>query len=219
MTKEQAAKDIEKLLSENVGIDVTIDESDLEYGMDVDALENAVDIDRAISEQCEIIYYSRAMEYLSEHDPSLHEAMDCAEEYGYSPKDLNSEILATLLNERSMRQAYWDWRDDIQGILDEIDDEDEDEDIEGTGLITHLAPVYDSRKSFGGKAIVNESNDGTVLSLVSYDTVVATYDRLSGTLDVFDWYSATTARHIREFAAQLGINLPAGKNIKGRYTA
>ena len=63
MTKEQAAQDIEKLLSDNVGIDVTIDESDLEYGMDVDELERVVDIDRAISEQCEIIYYSNAMEF------------------------------------------------------------------------------------------------------------------------------------------------------------
>ena len=30
-----------------------------------------------------------------------------------------------------MRNAYWDWRDDIQSILDDIEDDDEDEDIEG----------------------------------------------------------------------------------------
>ena len=88
--------------------------------MDVSDLERVEDIERSISEQCEIIYYSRAMEFLSEHDPSLHEAMDCAEEYGYSPKDLSSEILATLLNERYMRNAYWECRDEIQDILDSI---------------------------------------------------------------------------------------------------
>ena len=95
---------------------------------------------------------------------------------------------------------------------------DEDEDIDGCGaLVTALQPRYDSRASFYGKAQVIESEDGTVLSLVSYDTTVATFDRLSRTLDVFGYFSATTARHIREFAKQLGITLPKGSDIKGRY--
>ena len=218
MTREQAAEKIEKLLSDNVGIDVTIDESDLEYGMDVDALEQAVDIDRAISEQCEIIYYSRAMEFLAENDPSLHEAMDCAEEYGYSPKDLSSEILATLLNERQMRNAYWDWRDDIQEILDEIED-DEEEDIEGVGRFSTWSPVpHDSHKSFYGKALVIDYGNGK-LALKSYDTIVAEYNKRTKTLTVYGWYSATTARHIRAFAYELGIDLPAGTNIAGKYKA
>ena len=214
MKKQDAANEIEKLLSENVGIDVTIDESDLEYGMDVDALENAVDIDRAISEQCEIIYYSRAMDYLAEHDPSLHEAMDCAEEYGYSPKDLSSEILATLLNERRMRQAYWDWRDDIQDILDQIEDENS-EDIEGLGLVSELQSRYDSRASFYGKAQLDD--DGNEITLYSYSTPVAKYVKSSGNLYVNGYYSATTARHIREFARQLGITIPKGTDIEGVY--
>lgn len=94
-----------------------------------------------------------------------------------------------------------------------------DEDIDGCGLISTLHPQHDSRKSFYNKAKIDESNDGTMLTLISYDTPVATYDRLTNTLDVFGWYSATTARHIREFASQLGIALPSGKDIKGRYTA
>lgn len=89
--------------------------------------------------------------------------------------------------------------------------------VDGVGLLSHLAAKYDSRASFYGKAVIDESNDGTILTLVSYNTPVATYDRTSGTLDVFGYYSATTARHIREFARQLGITLPSGTNIKGRY--
>lgn len=109
----------------------------------------------------------------------------------------------------------------LENLGYEIYDEDE-EDIEGckgVGLVSHLKPIYDSRSSFGGKAIIDESNDGTMLTLISYETPVATFDRTSGVLDVFDYYSATTARHIREFARQLGIILPKGTNIKGRYNA
>ena len=214
MTRQEAAQEIEKLLSDQVEIDVTIDERDLEPGMDVDDLENAVDIDRAISEQCEIIYYSRAMDYLAEHDPSLHEAMDCAEEYGYSPKDLSSEILATLLNERRMRELYYGNRSDIQDILDQIEDEDE-EDIEGCGLVSALIPVHDSRASFYGKAQIDDHDDH--ITLYSYDTEVARYDKVADTLEVFGYYSATTARHIREFARQLDFTLPKGSDIEGVY--
>ena len=101
-----------------------------------------------------------------------------------------------------------------QGYIDEDDDS-----VDGVGLVSALQPVYDSRASFYGKAVIDESNDGTILTLISYETPVATFDRTSGVLDVFDYYSATTARHIREFARQLGIILPKGSNIKGRYNA
>lgn len=121
---------------------------------------------------------------------------------------------------------YTDWLD---SRIDEVDfvewcqeqgyiDEDE-EDIEGCGLISHLAPRYDSRASFYGKAVIDDHNGSGIQTLYSYDTAVADYDQTTGVLTVYGWYSATAARHIREFAAQLGINLPAGKNIKGEYRA
>ena len=49
-----------------------------------------------INEQ-EIIYYSIASDFLNEHDTSLKDSLEIAEDLGYSPKNLNSEILATLL--------------------------------------------------------------------------------------------------------------------------
>ena len=161
------------------------------------------------------------MEYLSKYDPSLHEAMDAAEEYGYSPKDLSSEILATLVNERHMRQAYWDWRDGLQDILDQIDDPDDDEEIEGVGLVSHLIPSG-SQKSFGGKAIIEDNNDGWLV-LYSYDTPVAQYDKQANLFYILPndkyapnkKYSATTTKHIRAFADQLGVNV--GKATVGVY--
>ena len=57
------------------------------------------DYDQAI-EYCyeqEIIYYSKAMNYLIENDCSLRESMAIASEYGIDdPSELNSEYLATI---------------------------------------------------------------------------------------------------------------------------
>lgn len=52
----------------------------------------------------EIIYYHRAMEYLKENDPSLMESLELANDCGYSPAKLNSEILATLHIQRAMSE-------------------------------------------------------------------------------------------------------------------
>ena len=46
--------------------------------------------------ETEIIYYNRAMEYLSEHDWSLTESAGIASDLGFELKNINSEILATL---------------------------------------------------------------------------------------------------------------------------
>ena len=216
MTREEAAKAIKKLLWDRINVEHDIDETNLHAGMDIDDLERMEDIDRSINEQSDIIYYSRAIEFLAKYDPSLTDSLELAHEYGYEVNNLNSEILASILNNDMMRREYWECRDEIQEILDEIEDDDS---VDGVGLVSALQPVYDSRASFYGKAVIDESNDGTILTLISYETPVATFDRTSGVLDVFDYYSATTARHIREFARQLGIILPKGSNIKGRYNA
>ena len=44
----------------------------------------------------EIIYYNKAMEYLSEHDWSLRESAEIASDLGFELKNINSEMLATL---------------------------------------------------------------------------------------------------------------------------
>ena len=44
----------------------------------------------------EIIYYNKAMEYLSEYDWSLRESAEIAYSLGYELKNINSEMLATL---------------------------------------------------------------------------------------------------------------------------
>ena len=67
----------------------------------------------------EIIYYARAIEYLKENDCSLSESMNIAEEFGYSPKDINSELLASLLASQNARQEFYELQSEIEEFFDE----------------------------------------------------------------------------------------------------
>lgn len=73
----------------------------LDFNYLLDAEFNNIDnfnesINDMINEQ-EIIYYSNAMDFLNEYDTSLRESLEIADDFGYTPKNLSSEILATLL--------------------------------------------------------------------------------------------------------------------------
>jgi hypothetical protein len=67
----------------------------------------------------EIIYYSEAINFLRESDPSLRESLEIAEQLGYSPKNLNSEILATLLIQSYMDEEAGELIKEIETILEE----------------------------------------------------------------------------------------------------
>ena len=80
-----------------------------------------------------------------------------------------------------------------------------------------LCPYYDSAQSFYGKAKVFEiEND---IFLMSYDTVVAFYNRSAKIAHVYDTYSATTLRHIKEFLKQNGFKAESKKQIEKDYCA
>lgn len=76
-----------------------------------------------------------------------------------------------------------------------------------------LQPLYDGRKSFYGKALVErwDTENGMQLVLRSYGTVVAkvtpitstgTYPAICDVAVNMDELSATTLRHVKEFLAQ-----------------
>ena len=65
----------------------------------------------------EIIYYSSAIRYLKENDPSLCDSLEIAEEYGYSCKNLNSEILASFHASREKENKFWE---DIAPELEQL---------------------------------------------------------------------------------------------------
>ena len=83
-----------------------------------------------------------------------------------------------------------------------------------------LAPVFDSCKSFYGKARVKV--DGNTSQLVSYSTVVAIVTYLpdgAKLAHITGIYSRTTTRHIREFLRQHGFKPgPKAKLISEFYS-
>lgn len=81
--------------------------------------------------------------------------------------------------------------------------------------IMELCPYYDNAQSFYGKAKVIEiEND---VFLVSYDTIVAFFNRDAKVAQVYGTYSATTLRHIKEFLKQSGFKAETKKQIEKDY--
>ena len=92
--------------------------------LDDDEIQDINDADELFEElndsdafNIEIIYYSRAMTYLSENDFSLSESIDIAVELGYSLEDINSELLASLHASEKAKEDFWLIKDDIDEIL------------------------------------------------------------------------------------------------------
>ena len=73
--------------------------------------------------------------------------------------------------------------------------------------IYELKPEQEKRKSFYGKATVIEAGKKTMLR--SYQTIVCYFDKKGVFHRTWEGWSATTGRHIHEFALNTG-NMPHG---------
>ena len=81
--------------------------------------------------------------------------------------------------------------------------------------VYELNPLFDYRKSFYGKAVVESNPKTGDLTLRSYSTKVAVIK--AGKLEVFGTYSVTTLRHIKEFMRQNGYPPLSKKEIEETY--
>jgi hypothetical protein len=70
---------------------------------------------------CEIIYYSEAMKFLTLHDTSLTDSIEIAIEYGVALENINSELLASLLASKITREAFWGHKDEIENFFTNFD--------------------------------------------------------------------------------------------------
>ena len=72
-----------------------------------------------------IIYYSEAIKFLAEHDPSLVESLSLAGDFGYDCSDgnINSELLATLLYQSFFKDKVEDIIDLIEDIVKEFEND------------------------------------------------------------------------------------------------
>lgn len=69
----------------------------------------------------EIIYYTKAIEYLSNEDPSLQESLEIAYECGYTTDNLDSELLASLLASTRLAEAFCELHGDIEEFFEELE--------------------------------------------------------------------------------------------------
>ena len=65
----------------------------------------------------DIIYYSKAIEYLKNNDASLSESIEIASEYGYTLENINSETLASLHASQQRINKFWE---DVEPELEKI---------------------------------------------------------------------------------------------------
>jgi hypothetical protein len=68
----------------------------------------------------EIIYYSNAIEYLKQNDSSLNQSIEIALEYGYELKNINSELLASLLASQNAREEFNELRNEIEDFFNNL---------------------------------------------------------------------------------------------------
>ena len=121
-----------KFLSElNTEVEVTyfVDVNDLEVeDFDIDMFESIYNtIQDSNGFEQDVIYYASAMDYLRENDPSLRESIDIASQYGYDIKNLNSELLASLLKTQYVINEFNELKDEINEFFEELYNELEDE--------------------------------------------------------------------------------------------
>ncbi len=107
---------LENLWIENLNVvDFIGYDTDIEDIKNVDDLYNELDNNEAFN--IDIIYYNRAMKYLSENDFSLSESIEIAVDMGYSLENINSELLASLHASQKAREDFWRCKNDINEIL------------------------------------------------------------------------------------------------------
>jgi hypothetical protein len=68
----------------------------------------------------EIIYYSNAIQYLKENDPSLRFSLEIASEFISDISSLNSEVLASLHASNRVREDFSGFENEIENFFADI---------------------------------------------------------------------------------------------------
>jgi hypothetical protein len=79
---------------------------------------NALDeLNEAIQDrinEADIVYYASAMEFLTENDISLRESLQIAQDFGFEPKNLSSEALASLLLQNMLSEELSEFINEVE---------------------------------------------------------------------------------------------------------
>ena len=128
MTTTNNTAAIENFLSGlNTEIDILnlINLEDIDYSNAFNSIEEMISDNNGFD--IEVIYYSNAIDYLRENDPSLKESLGIASEYGFELDNLSSETLASLLKSQNERENFTELESEINDFFTELEEQEEEE--------------------------------------------------------------------------------------------
>ncbi len=71
----------------------------------------------------EVVYYSKAIDFLAKNDPSLQISLEIASGYGFEVDSLNSELLASLLASELVREEFYELEPEINDFFTGLNEE------------------------------------------------------------------------------------------------
>lgn len=133
MTAENLLQQIEELIDANEFLNGQISVYDVCTVDDInnEGIENFDHLNEQFDDNghfnVDVIYYSNAMEFLSENDSSLQLSFKIALEMGCTLENLNSETLASLLKTEKVKEAWAGLKDEIDQLFEEYREAKEDD--------------------------------------------------------------------------------------------
>lgn len=105
------------------------EEIDFEYYLERQDFKNFEDVHDIIDNDngfvIEMVYYSNAIKYLKENDPSLRLSLELAADLGYQIHQVNSELLASILVSDIVRQEFQELESEFTSLLEELESVEE----------------------------------------------------------------------------------------------
>lgn len=99
-----------------------VEDLDLDIDYSINGFNDFEEHVNRLIDEYEVFYYRNAIEYLSDNDASLMESLHLASEFGFEPRDLNSEILATLLKQDNLRTCWNSISKEVKELFQERED-------------------------------------------------------------------------------------------------
>lgn len=124
-TKNERIEDfLNGLEIDNLEVMDYVNIDDIDFSNAYQSIYNMIDDNGGFN--VEIIYYCNAIDYLSKNDPSLHESLQLAADFGFNLTDLSSEVLASLLASEKCRDDFSALETDIEEFFNELNEEDDE---------------------------------------------------------------------------------------------
>ena len=119
--KNKIEEFLKSLNIDNLEITDFIDIEEIDLNNPFDSIYDLIDSNGGFN--IEIIYYSNAIQYLKENDPSLRDSLEIASEFISNIRSVNSELLASLHASNRVREDFSGLENKINNFFEELQEE------------------------------------------------------------------------------------------------